>query len=299
MTTLPPRHPNFRLFHHLAPREMAWMLCWGLMLATACLAPSVAQDPAYHHFADQGHWAGIAHPMDVLSNLPFGLFGLLGLGQIAKLKAIQARDGLWSGQGTGLASALRCAQVFCVGLIMTTLGSAYYHLNPQDATLLWDRLGMAVAFVGVLSLLAATQVSERAAHWTLALGSVGAAAAIGAWQVQGNLLPWVVLQAGGLLLILAMGLVRPATQGAPLTIRWGWLVLAYGLAKVFELQDHQVAQWLEGAFTGHAIKHLLASAAALPVLWGLYASGAGAWNRDKRQRSSGSVTINTTTKRHT
>lgn len=277
----------------LTPRETIWLLCLSLLFAAACGLPAIAQDPAYHHFADQGHWAGIAHPLDVLSNLPFALFGILGLVQITQIRALQAH-------GTTLTHPLRCAQMFCVGLIATTLGSSYYHLDPQDATLLWDRLGMAVAFVGILGLLAATQVSARAATWTLVMASLGAVAALASWHLYGNLLPWVVLQAGGLLLILGMGMLRPsAARMSKAPILWVMLALAYGVAKVFELQDHQVAELLNGAFTGHTIKHLLASAAALPVLWSLQSPAAWVDVLAKRQRSKGSVTINTTTKRHT
>jgi hypothetical protein len=271
-------------------------MAFALMLAVSYLAPPLAQDPLYHQFADQSHWSGIAHPMDVLSNLSFALFGFMGLRQIARM-------GYSHTPGASKPISLCCAQIFFVGLIATALGSGWYHLNPQDATLLWDRLGMAMAFVGLLSLLAATQVSERAAIWTLGLASVVSIVALGAWQFDANLLPWVVLQAGGLLLILGMGLLR---SGAPHTrrvsIRWWCLVLAYGLAKVFELHDHQVADLLHGAFTGHAIKHLLASAAALPVLWGLQGlqvAGASTGSLDKRQRSNGSVNTNTATSRHT
>ena len=51
-----------------------------LLLALATVvAPPLAQDPHFHDFADQRAWLGIPCALDVLSNLPFALFGLLGL----------------------------------------------------------------------------------------------------------------------------------------------------------------------------------------------------------------------------
>ena len=57
------------------------------------------------------------------------------------------------------------------GLVLTSVGSTVYHLRPDDAGLLWDRLGMAVAFAGLLGLAGASRVSLRA-------GGVAAAAMV-------------------------------------------------------------------------------------------------------------------------
>jgi hypothetical protein len=48
------------------------------------------------------------------------------------------------------------------------------------------------------------------------------------------------------------------------------LVLFYGLAKLFELFDHQVYQALGGVVSGHALKHLFAAGATACVLVILY-----------------------------
>jgi len=53
--------------------------------------------------------------------------------------------------------------VFFVGFVLTAIGSAWYHLDPDDRGLAWDRMGMVVAFAGVLGLVAAHRVSVRAA----------------------------------------------------------------------------------------------------------------------------------------
>jgi hypothetical protein len=48
--------------------------------------------------------------------------------------------------------------VLFLGLFLTGIGSSYYHLNPTDATLFWDRLPMTLCFAAIL----AAVVEERA-----------------------------------------------------------------------------------------------------------------------------------------
>lgn len=41
--------------------------------------------------------------------------------------------------------------IFLIGLILTALGSTYYHLAPDNDRLLWDRLPIALACAGLLA----------------------------------------------------------------------------------------------------------------------------------------------------
>ncbi len=69
MTTSPP----------LTSRERALAIaCVGLLLI-ASFASAVPQSATYHHFADQRGWLGVPFALDVLSNLPFALWGIGGL----------------------------------------------------------------------------------------------------------------------------------------------------------------------------------------------------------------------------
>src|SRR5690349_18366102 len=82
------------------------------------------QDPDYHRFADQRAFFGIPNFWNVLSNLPFLVIGGM----------------LW-----------KRAPVFALGLMATALGSGLYHWNPNDATLLWDRVGIVIAAMALVS----------------------------------------------------------------------------------------------------------------------------------------------------
>jgi hypothetical protein len=111
------------------------------------------------------------------------------------------------------------ATLFFAGLVLTALCSGFYHWQPDDAGLTVDRLGMVVAFAGLLGLAAADRVSARAGWGTagsvLLLGSLS----VLVWASSGNLLPWVVLQGGGMLLVMALALRMPV--GGAWGIAWG------------------------------------------------------------------------------
>ena len=67
----------------LAATDLRWRVgtVSGLMLVVFAWAASrgpLAQDQAYHHFADQRRLHGVPHFWNVVSNLPFAAIGLLG-----------------------------------------------------------------------------------------------------------------------------------------------------------------------------------------------------------------------------
>ncbi len=232
-----------------------------ILLAAACLAlvllavfaPTLAQPQHTQVFADQRNLFGIAFAADVLSNLPFALLGALG--QAACGRATRA-------QVPGAARVT--ATLFFAGLLVTACGSAWYHLHPSPASLVVDRLGMSVAFAGLLGVAAATRVSQRAGA-SLAIGVLALAPlAVLECLRTGNVLPWAALQFGGMALVVSMACLR-APAGA-LNIRWGGVIAAYAAAKWFEMNDHAVFELTHQMLSGHSVKHLVAALAALPVL---------------------------------
>jgi hypothetical protein len=225
-----------------------------LLTAVALFGPALAQPGPVHDFADGRALWGVPHALDVLSNLPFALAGLAGLWWLSGAQLLRAQ-------------ALT-AGLFFAGLLATFAGSSIYHWAPDDAGLALDRHGMALAFAGLLGLLAATTVSARAGLALAAALVVLGPASVHAWSLTGNVLPWALVQFGGMALVLALAW---AHRLPGLDVRWGWVIAAYALAKLFELGDHVVfeatGQWL----SGHTLKHLTAAAAAWPVLAALRA----------------------------
>ncbi len=243
-------------------RAEAWLLFAVLALSLlAAFAPPLAQAPHFHDFADQRSWLGMPCALDVLSNLPFALFGLLGLrvlGRVPQLDATQQR----------------LAALFFGGLLVTALGSAVYHWAPDDAGLVVDRLGMTVAFAGLLGLGGALHLSARAGQALAAVVLLLGPVTVAVWAAQGNLLPWALLQGGGLVLLLVLAFMQPL-PGA-LAVRWVAVITIYVVAKLCEQADHAIYQATGEIISGHSLKHLVAAFAAWPVISALRALGQNA-----------------------
>lgn len=220
------------------------------IIATFFHAP-IPQDPAYHLFADARSLAGVPNFGDVFSNLPFLLVGLYGLSRARRLKEP------------------RCAVAYttlCAGVLLVSVGSAYYHWNPSNATLLWDRLPMTVAFMALFSMLIEERVvkSTRTLYPLIAAGV--ASAVYWYWSETkgaGDLRPYLLVQFLPIILMPVILVLFPRKYLSNKLLA-GALVL-YCVAKVFETCDRGVLEAL-GFASGHTLKHLLAGAATLCII---------------------------------
>lgn len=218
----------------------------------------IPQWPEYHDFADDRIFFGIANTHNVLSNIGFLVVGIWG-----SLFVLSR-----SGRGaTGRISAAYL--VFFVGVLLTALSSAYYHYQPDNQTLVWDRLPMTVMFMGLFAAVMGELISARAATGLLLpLLAVGVASVLWwAWTESigaGDLRFYGLVQFLPLVLIPSMLVMYPAPRHF-VSFLVG-LVLLYSLAKLCEMFDHQIYQALGGVVGGHALKHLSGAAATACVL---------------------------------
>src|SRR5215467_13051543 len=96
------------------------------------------QDPSYHLFVDNRVCGPIPRAGDVLTNLAILAAGLAGLL-------------LW--KRVNIAPDERAAYTLLVaGMLFTAFGSAYYHWDPSDARLVWDRLPMTLVMAAIAAL---------------------------------------------------------------------------------------------------------------------------------------------------
>lgn len=211
------------------------------VVALSLHAP-IPQDPAYHAFADVRSFAGIPNFADVLSNLPFLLVGLYGL---TRRPAPRMKTGYL---------------VLCAGIALVSLGSAYYHLSPTSATLLWDRLPMTVAFMALFALLLEDRVTD--AKTLVPLVAAGLASAL-YWHLTDDLRPYILVQFLPIALMPLILLSYPKKNLDGKALMLG--VALYAAAKALELYDRPVLEAL-GALSGHSLKHLAAGAASLCVI---------------------------------
>jgi len=212
----------------------------------------ILQSERYHDFADHSLWAGIPHAADVLSNLGFAIVALWGALRLWWRRHLAVRAG-WVGYS-----------VFLIALLLTSLGSTYYHLAPDDWRLVWDRLPIALACAGLLAGFRGQIVPS--ANVTLeVIGLAGFAVVSVAWWYVGqrsgggDLRPYLMLQVAPLVLIPLWQAVYGARRADRLW--FGLALLLYVVAKIAEVHDHEMYSTF-GWITGHTIKHLLASAAA-------------------------------------
>jgi hypothetical protein len=238
-----------------------------LLISVACVIaaaalPAMPQPLSYHEFADCRALFGVANFLNVISNLPFLLAGGWGLALVIR------------GDGHFVEARERLPYlVFFLGALLTSFGSAYYHLAPDNPRLVWDRLPMTLGFAGLVAAALAERLDLR-----LGLRSLWPLLGLGMFTVlfwygteragAGNVMPYGVYQGWSILVIVLLLALFPATRyshGRYLA----WAAAWYGLAKVFETFDLQIYRMLGGAVSGHSIKHLLAAVGVLAIVWQL------------------------------
>ena len=214
----------------------------AVSLGGLVLLPPIPQDQSYHQFADQRTIFGIPNFWNVVSNLPFLAVGAAGLRRFRDDPA---------------------TVVFFLGVFLTGIGSSYYHWDPNDGTLFWDRLPMTLSFAALLALVVEERVNARAGAillWpALAIGLFSLL--LWRWTDDLRLYFWVQFFPGLAVLLLFL-LYQPKYTG---THYWIVAGVFYALAKLFEFTDGAIYS-IGNLLSGHTLKHLAAAAACFAIL---------------------------------
>ncbi|MBU1690415.1 MAG: alkaline phytoceramidase [Gammaproteobacteria bacterium] len=240
-------------------RLLLIVLLTGVIAAIIAVLPPFPQPAAYHDFADQRALLGLPNFLNVASN---GLFVLVSAAGLRWLIA------------TGGDAAFRDRRerwiylIFFLGLALTGIASAWYHLNPDNGRLLWDRLAMTIALMSWLAAIIAERIGVAAGLALLpALLAAGAASVLywGATEAlgAGDLRPYGMVHFYPALLIPLLTLLFPPryTRGGDALMVLGWYAAALGAE---HLDRHIFA--LGGIVGGHTVKHVFAALAAGWVL---------------------------------
>ena len=137
-------------------------------LAGVSALDPISQDLNYHLFADVRSFAGIPNFNNVVSNAGFAVVGILGAFTVAG----QKRRIIFSQQAD-----FRPYIVFFTGVALVSLGSAYYHWEPSNERLLWDRLPMSIGFMAFSAALVADRIDARAGNNRVLFMLIGAGVA--------------------------------------------------------------------------------------------------------------------------
>ncbi|MEY4588960.1 MAG: hypothetical protein RL497_1036 [Pseudomonadota bacterium] len=238
-------------------RTFSWPLIGAIIIFVLLgmfFIDPIAQNTNYHHFSDSRTLLGVSNFWNVISNVIFALAGLAGL-----LVVLSAGYSSFPKQ-------LRLAYyVFFAGVLLVSLGSGYYHLEPNNATLVWDRLPMTIAFMALFSIIigecVALELGKKLLVPLLVLGGF----AVGYWHYteqlgRGDLRPYIVVQFLPLIIIPFILIIAPPVFGR--ASGYWWLLGSYVLAKVCEHWDTYIYH-IGFGLSGHTLKHAIAAVGVL------------------------------------
>jgi hypothetical protein len=263
-----------------AATRAALALAWpALAFATAFLLPRLAQDPAYHQYADPRALLGLPNFWNVASNAAIAAAGVCGLGVLAG-----ARPRFHT-----LLEGRLYAALFVI-VLGNAVGSVYYHAQPATPALFWDRLPIAVTLALLTTITVAERAGPAAAQRVLLPALLAGAAGVSYWSYteaigRGDLTFYFAFQAaclGGFPILWA--LYRRRYTGS---FYYAAALLIYAAALGCEFADRPLYAAL--GMGGHAIKHGLAGVALamLPLMLlrraplgaEVHDAGHGVWNR--------------------
>lgn len=244
------------------------LLVIAIIIVIGLAIGPIPQHQAYHNFADRRSYFGTPNTWNVLSNITFALAGIWGVFLLCteRVQFLDNRE-RWPWLGVAL------------GLILTAIGSTYYHLDPDNFRLMFDRLPMTLVFMSLIGAL----ITERV-NILLGLCLWPALLLFGFYTV----IYWYATEqqgAGDLRLYLGVQVYAVAVtlimafMPSPYNRTWDLaaVVLLFGLAHIFEMFDGQIVKFTDGAISGHTLKHFVA---ALAGAWLLFM----VWQRKIRRR---------------
>lgn len=215
------------------------------------LTAPIAQDPAYHAFADARALGRIPNFADVASNLAILAPALAGLVLVQRVDAPMR---------FGSPAERAFALLFFAALVATALGSTWYHLAPDNDRLLLDRLPIGLAFTAFIAWLVAERTRPRGGGVALLLPwiAVGPASVLwwyaGELHGAGDLRPYLLLY---VFVFVATPLLLSLPTAYSRARAYWWAYLAFALGMACDRLDHAIWIWLDGWISGHTIKHLL------------------------------------------
>ena len=247
----------------ISRKASLWLLVLLTLVVAAicCFLPRIPQPLSYHQFADRRSLLGIPNFGDVASNFPFAVIGIWGLAFLRRSKSNLAVERFVDPR-----EQWPYLFVF-IGLLLTAFGSSWYHLNPNNATLVWDRLPMTITFMSMVAAVIMERISLRLGLWLLPiLLGVGLGSVL-QWNWSevhgaGDLRFYAAVQAYSAMVILLALLFPPRyTRTSDL----GFVVVFYALAKALEYFDKPIFAALH-VVSGHTLKHLAAAVAGYCIL---------------------------------
>jgi hypothetical protein len=238
-----------------------FLITAAIVAVIAICLPPTPQPLSYHHFADQRAWLGIPNFGDVASNLAFAVVGMWGLIFLLRLSPQELPEHFVDAR-----ERWPYILVF-IGMLLTAFGSSYYHLAPDNARLVWDRLPMTIVFMSMVAAIIMERISVPAGLWLWpVLLAIGAGSVV-QWHLSevrghGDLRFYGAVQAySAAVLLLTLLIPAKYTRNRDFAV----VAAFYVLAKILETTDRQVFA-AGNIVSGHTLKHLAAAGAGYWIL---------------------------------
>jgi hypothetical protein len=218
-----------------------------IMLVMLFKSSPIAQSQTYHDFSDSVTYFKISNFWNVISNLPFTIIGLVGLFKLNQMPKVKIQY-----------------VFFFLGIILISIGSSYYHLSPNDTTLIWDRLPMTIVFMALFSIIISEFINNKVGVFLLYPLLILGVVSILTWIYLNDLRLYALVQ---FLPIVAIPIILLFFKSRyNLTIGYWILLIAYALAKVLEYYDGPVYSALQ-VVSGHSLKHIFSAVGLFALLY--------------------------------
>jgi Ceramidase len=240
--------------------SIMWLSGIALTGALFLFTSPYPQSPDYYLFADTRTLLSVPNFWNVVSNLPFLFVGIWGYCVVLTLASKRDNFEL---RNTYL--------VFFIGVFLTAFGSSYFHFEPGDETLFWDRLPMTISFAGLFAAVIGEYGSKVTAQRCLPLFLIIGIGSVLYWQWTesigaGDLRPYAIVQ---FLPMLVVPAILVMNKGKNDIGRYIWLMIVfYVVAKVLEQLDVGVYEGTQ-FMSGHALKHVAAAVGPAVLAVGL------------------------------
>ncbi|NMP30682.1 ceramidase [Thalassotalea sp. M1531] len=217
--------------------------------------PPISQDLSYHAFADSHTYLGIPNMWNVISNIPFLFAGIYGVRFVLSAKQ-QLKSLYWGGL------------TFSIGILLVAFGSGYYHWQPNNETLVWDRLPMTIGFMGlyamILSAFVRAESGIKLLPWLLVAGVVSVVYWVATETAgQGDLRWYALVQFLPMILTLVILLFFKSDEFNKTKLVG--VLIWYSLAKLLEMGDFEILE-ITTIISGHSLKHVAAAIACFYVI---------------------------------
>lgn len=218
-----------------------------ISIAGLFILSPIEQNKEYHNFCDSDTIFKIPNFWNIVSNILFLIIGFIGLFKYRSLSETKIQY-----------------FIFFIGISLVSLGSGYYHLNPNNNTLVWDRLPMTIVFMSFFSIIISEFIDFKIGLKILFPALLIGLLSVVYWIIFNDLKIYVLVQFYPILTILVILIFFKSKYN--LTIGYWILLFAYIIAKVFELFDYQTQSVLK-VLSGHTLKHIVISIGIIGLLF--------------------------------